>query len=123
MQGPAFTRFVGGVMLVLGIWLTLAPAMWNYGVAGDGFDAQWNDVLVGIAVLLSGLIRMARPVRSVTVSMISFMLGSWLVVAPLALAYGFDEDSTLATVNDIIVGAVIAVSSIFGHQRAANSEG
>ncbi|MDQ3764537.1 MAG: SPW repeat protein [Actinomycetota bacterium] len=124
MQGPAFTRFIGGVILVLGIWLTLASAMWSYGIAGDGdgFDARWNDVLVGIAVILSGLIRMAHPVRSATISMVSFMLGAWLVVAPLALSYGFGEDSTLATVNDIIVGAAIAVLSIFGHQRTANNE-
>ncbi len=122
MQGPSLTRFIGGVILVLGIWLTLAPAMWSYGITGDGFDARWNDVLVGIAVILSGLIRMARPVRSATVSMVSFMLGAWLVVAPLTLSYGFGEDSTLATVNDIIVGAVVAVLSIFGHQRAANNE-
>jgi SPW repeat len=122
VRGPAFTRFIGGAILVLGIWLTLASAMWSYGITGDGFDAWWNDVLVGTAVILSGLIRMAHPVRSATVSMVSFMLGAWLVVAPLALSYGFGEDSTLATVNDIIVGAVIAVLSIFGHHRTANNE-
>ena len=115
MQEPSLTKLLDGLILVLGTWLTLVPAMWNYDIAGDGFDAPWNDVLVGIAVIIVGLTRTAHPVRSVAVSIASFMLGAWLVLAPLTLAYGFNSNSALAAINDIVVGAVIAVSFIFQH--------
>ena len=107
MQEPSLTKFLGGLIQVLGIWLTLVPVMWNYDIAGDGFDAPWSDVLVGIAVIIVGLIRAAHPGRSVAASMVSFMLGAWLVLAPLTLAYVFNVNSTLAAINDIVAGAVI----------------
>ena len=113
MQVPSLTRFIGGLILVLGIWLTLVPVMWSYDVAGDGFDAPWSDVLVGILVIIVGLIRAAHPGRSVAVSMASFMLSAWLVLAQLTLAYGVNANSALAAINDIAVGAVIAVLFIF----------
>jgi hypothetical protein len=114
---PRVPRFVSGVTLILGIWLMLVPLMWSYGDAEVGFDAQWNDVLIGLAVTLIGLVCLTRPVRSVAVSMVLFVLGVWLVAAPLVIAYGLGDDSTLATVNDTIIGAAIAVLSVIAHER------
>ena len=111
MQEPSLTKFLGGLFLVLTIWLTFAPVMWSYDVAGDGFDAPWNDVLVGIAVIIVGLTRAVHPVRSVAASIASFMLGAWLILAPLTLAYGFNANSALAAINDIAVGAVMLCCS------------
>ncbi len=112
MQEPSLTKFLGSLILVLGTWLTLIPAMWNYDSAGDGFDAPWSNVLVGIAVIIVRLTRTAartaHPVRSVTVSIASFMLGAWLVLAPPTLAYSFNSNSNLAAINSIVVGTVIA---------------
>jgi hypothetical protein len=52
---------------------------------------------------------------------VSLARAQQVVLAPLTLAYGFNADSTLATINDIVVGAVISslsISKINAHRTA-----
>lgn len=115
VPGPQIPGLVGGVTLILGIWLMLAPLMWSYGDAATGFDARWNDALAGLVIAATGLARLTRPIRLMPVTVLSFLLGVWLVIAPFVLAYGFGEDSTRAAISDIVVGLIVAALAVLGY--------
>jgi hypothetical protein len=103
-----------GLVLLLGIWLAAAPLTWTYGDAGSWLDARWNDVLAGAVLAAIGAIRLIRPLLPTTTSIVSATLGIWLVIAPFVAGYGFGADSTPATVNDVLVGAAVAVLAVSG---------
>jgi hypothetical protein len=53
---PVETRSLGWVNIVLGAWLLVAPFAWGYGNTIGAARAAWNDVFVGlVVVLLSGI--------------------------------------------------------------------
>jgi SPW repeat len=59
---PVETRSLGWVNIVLGASLMVAPFAWGYGDATGAARAVWNDVIVGLVVVLLfgiGLLRAA----------------------------------------------------------------
>lgn len=50
-------------------------------------------------------------------SLVNFVLGLWLIVAPFALHYG---DITIAMWNNVIVGIVVAIFTIYRALKSSN---
>lgn len=50
-------------------------------------------------------------------SLVNFVLGLWLIVAPFALHYG---DITIAMWNNVIVGIVVAIFTIYRALESSN---
>jgi hypothetical protein len=118
VPGPKLPGLISGVTLLLGIWLAATPLLWAYGDTGGGFDARWNDALVGLALTALGVARLTRPVRLMSTTTVGGLLGGWLIIAPLLLGYGFGPDSTRATLNDMLVGVIVAGLSVIGYLSA-----
>lgn len=108
-------RWVSGVNVLAGIWLVLAPFVLQLDVAA----ARWNDVLIGLAVLILALVRERKPLRSRAVSWINMVLGVWLVLAPFVLGYG---DARTAAGNDVVVGIIIVVFALWSALVSRNAE-
>jgi hypothetical protein len=118
IPGPQLPGFVSAVTLIFGVWLLLAPAVWDYGDTGGGFDARWNALLTGLLVTIVGVARLARWIPVGVASLLALLAGGWLFVAPFALAYGFGADSTRATLNDVLIGTTLIVVTLLGHTSA-----
>ena len=109
-------RASGGNVLV-GVWLILAPFALGY----SGLErAVWNDMVVGVAIIVLAIARIASPVRQVRLSWTNTVLGAWLIVAPFLLDYSsfemleegtsIDEAEvsvTAASWNDVVVGLIV----------------
>jgi hypothetical protein len=106
----------------MGVWMMLAPAMWTYGDAG-GLDARWNDVAAGSIVAGIGIARLIRPARWLPLTVTATAVGTWLLVAPFALAYGYGEHATRAAVSDVVIGILVVVLTISGPAAASDQDG
>ena len=97
-------KTASGLNLVLGIWLLIAPFL--LGNSGGGALAMWNDMVVGVIVLILAWIRFANPASATGLSWTNAVLGLWLILAPFILGY---SGTAAALWNDIIVGIAVAV--------------
>lgn len=113
IPGPQLPGLVSGVTIVLGCWLIVLSIHGDYG-APAGFDAAWNDRLVGAATLALGILRALGRTPLMFATVAGTSIGGWLVLAPLLLDYGFSADSTLATLSDFAIGATVAALTVAG---------
>jgi hypothetical protein len=81
---------------VLGVWLFVAPLVFQYAEPA----ARFNEAIVGPAVAITALLASSVP----ALRFVSVALGAWLLLAPNLLGYG---DSALPTAHEIIAGALI----------------
>lgn len=102
---------VSGVVLVLGCWLVMFSLIGVYG-ADRGFDAPWNDRLVGASAVGLGLVRVTGRIRLRTATALAGVLGVWLLVAPFVLDYGFGADTALAMLVNAVAGTAIATLAL-----------
>lgn len=93
-----------GLNVIVGIWLIIAPFLLGHPAISA---AVWNDVIVGILVLIFAGIRISGAYQAAWLSWINFVLGIWMIVAPFV--FGYAGISAAALWNDIIVGAIILV--------------
>ncbi len=70
-------------------------------------QAVWNDVAVGGCLMATALWGAART-RSAAPHWFQVGLGGWLLVAPVALAYGYGNLGW----NDMMVGVVVAMLGV-----------
>lgn len=114
-QSSAAGKWPSGINVLAGVWLILAPMTLGYPYLQQ---AVWNDRVVGTAIFVLAVARVAAPARFEVISWINFVLGAWLVVAPFLLAYSAGGspspdlaagtgDPTAAIANDIITGFVV----------------
>jgi len=99
-------RLTSGIALAFGLWLIAAP--WVLGYSDSvGF---WNDLLVGIALVVVAALKTAQPVRFQKLGWLIVGLGIWLMVAPFLLQYGAGVYSINPPLwNDATVGVFVAV--------------
>ncbi len=101
------------VNVVLGAWLIIAPFVLGY-ISGQ---AYWNSILVGIAVGVIALIRVASPYGTQWLSWVNVALGVWLIIAPFVL----NDTVSAAYWNDVIVGAVIVLVALWSAMTATRA--
>lgn len=102
------------VVVVLGVWEFIAAFILGY---TNKASAEWDAIIIGIAlVILAGWAALANQMGTIkTLSWINTILGVWLVIAPFILSYTSIKG---AMWNDIIVGIIVAVLSVW----AANTK-
>lgn len=90
-----------GINVLLGIWLIIAAF-----TIAQSQEAYWNDLLVGIVVLILALTRLSRPTEGTKpASWVNAAIGVWLIAAPFILSYDYDQEMW----NDVIVGALVLI--------------
>jgi hypothetical protein len=92
------------ICLLAGIWLFVSP--WVYGATGGN---TWNSWLVGAAIFLLGIVRVARPAFSTGISWVNAVLGAWVLCSPWI--YGYTANSG-RLINSVCVGIVVLVFSV-----------
>ena len=97
-------KTVSGLDAIAGLWQITAPFFLGYsGIV----SATWNDIILGVAVLLlAGSREVGENFKVSWPSWVNALIGVWFVIAPFAFGY---SDNSTATMNDIIMGMVIAV--------------
>jgi hypothetical protein len=103
MKWASWTDFV------LGLWLIVAPFALGYASVGRG---RGEDVLFGIVIAGVALWRslVSNDSAMAGVSWIVALAGLWVLFAPFALGY---SSVGAAMTNDVIVGAVVFVLSVW----------
>lgn len=89
------------LVLFLGVWIMMAPAILGY----EGAVAD-SDNLVGALIVTFAVISMSEVARSVR--FINFAFGGWMIAAPFVLG----AESSAAMWNDVLAGAVLIALSI-----------
>lgn len=107
---------LSGINFILGIWMIISPWILGY-VSGS---AKWDQVGIGIAVLILAAIREVAPSQQ-WASFLNGLVGVWAIIAPIFLYFGRPAGYW----NSIIVGIVIAILAfrnsslnIAGHGQA-----
>ena len=94
-------RTASAINLLLGIWLIIAAFTITV-----SREAYWNDLIVGIIVLILAATRLSRPTEGTKpASWVNAAIGVWLIAAPFILSYESDQEMW----NDIIVGALVLI--------------
>lgn len=120
-------RWTSGSILLAGIWLVGAPFAFGYAALPGAF---WNDIIIGIALVVLTLFRIGAPLRYWELARIDAILGVWLMLAAFVLGDAAEEattgaaamaDGTLAAVvaeiaylNDVILGIGVLVLAVWG---------
>ncbi len=100
------------INLVAGIWLVIAPWVLGY----TSITAQWNDVACGVAITLLALARLSGASRLIWASWLNCMIGIWLIVATFTIDLNPTE-----WINDVIVGAVVALLALWSASAGADA--
>jgi hypothetical protein len=96
----------GGLSIVLGMWLMVAPMALGYTVDG----ATWNSVVAGAAVALLAAMQLFGPVRTARLGWINAVVGLWLMAAPLILVLEMDA----AYWNTAMAGLLVLALGMWG---------
>lgn len=94
-------KTASGLVMIAAIWLIIAPFALRYTFLAE---AAWNDILVGIAVVVLAAWKLGAPAVAAA-SWVNVALGLWLIIAPFVLGYQAVE---AAYWNDVLVGLAIA---------------
>ena len=108
-------RWQDWIILAFGVWLLCSPWWLQYFTGypyTDQTAASWNSIFFGLAVAFFAIWALALPEK--WEEWINMALGLWLVASPWAL--GFDA-YTVATVNMVVVGGIIALFAAVGLGR------
>jgi hypothetical protein len=106
------TRWHDWITLIFGFWLLISPWWLQYFTGRPYTDqtaASWNSILFGIAVVYVAIWALAQPQK--WEEWINLVLGVWLIASPWVLGF---HAYTIATVNLVTVGLVIALFSLVG---------
>lgn len=97
-------RWQDRLTFALGLWLFMSPIITNPPVKLDLVTG--HSSLMGLAVMFiaAAAIYRYKPWEE----WLETVFGAWLVIAPFVLGF---TDMTLATINHIVVGVIIAVDS------------
>ncbi|WP_199430538.1 SPW repeat protein [Qaidamihabitans albus] len=106
--------FPSAFVFLVGVWLLVDLFLLDHPGTAAGFDAMWNDVVVGAALALLGGLRAVSPFSTMWAGWLTIGLGGWLIAAPFALGFRAEADSAAATTNDMIAGGLVIVLTLVG---------
>lgn len=113
MSSP--TKWTVTITGFFGVWLLSAPF-----ILGVPVVDRWNDVLVGIGILVAAGYNYSREqvILSRRAAAVNGLLGGWLLVAPFVI-----EVSGLLWWNDIIVGIGVVSLAMYNIYAAPRIRG
>jgi ascorbate-specific PTS system EIIC-type component UlaA len=111
----AQARTASGINILLGLWLTASPWVFDY----SGRSAVLGSVIVGALIALLAAIRLASLHNSMGLSGINLMLALWTIAAPWVCEYA---DNVGGTRNNVIAGVVIAVLAVWSASATVADE-
>ena len=91
------------INVLLGIWVLISPFILGFARVEE---ARWNNVAVGVAVIVVALTR-ASGRRSA--SILNMLLGFWLIISPFVLGFA---NGSVALRHNIILGVIIAIVAL-----------
>lgn len=116
-------RFASIGNVLTGLWMIAAPFVLNF---EQNNAAQWNHIIVGLAVAAMAGIRASDPDHREGISWVNVALGVWMIAAPFILDYAAIEQ---AQMNSIIVGAIVLALAAFSwyetkraHERQSETD-
>jgi hypothetical protein len=92
--------------LLLGVWLMVAPDLFNFGKT-----ISTNGHIIGPLLVTFSIIAMSESTRNVR--MLNLPLGAWLLFAPWMFAY----DTPAALISDYTVGVLTLILSLVKLKR------
>jgi hypothetical protein len=102
---PPAVQWSNWISALGGLWLIVAPVVLNYGDT----DPHWNDVAFGALTAFLAIGRATDALRSAWVNWLIALIGAWI----MGSAFWLDVTAP-ATMNDLVVGAVLLTAGIAG---------
>ena len=110
-------KWLSGVIALGGVWLVVAPFLFEMFAANF-----WNDILVGLALVALGgynyYRRSNEELGSTAAAALAALLGLWLVVAPFV----FGVTSVVGFWSDIIVGLLALLLGAYSAYEASDAD-
>ncbi|UHQ99261.1 SPW repeat protein (plasmid) [Natrinema zhouii] len=110
------TKWLAGLNSLLGLWLIVAPFIFE-APTGD----LWNDVIVGASIVVIGGYNYYRAANQQSVSTgaatLNALLGLWLIIAPFVFGVG-----GVLLWSDVIVGVIVASFAAYNVYAASSTE-
>lgn len=101
-------RWQDWMMLILGAWLFFSP-FWMAGYLSATSAAAWNSYIFGILAVAFAWAALGTLRR--WEEWVELAIGAWLIISPFVLTFYRAEYG--AAWNQIIVGALIAIGSLW----------
>lgn len=100
-------RAASGLSMLSGLWLIVSSNVLGYSVLAS----RINDLWIGIILITLAIIRLVVPNKTTAwLSVMTVLIGLWLVVAPFALGY-----SMITQVwNNVIMGVLTVIFGSWG---------
>ena len=102
------TKTSGGLNIVAGIWLIISPFILGY---GNLPSATWNDIVLGIIVLVVAWVRIANSPAIPGIAWTNVIAGVWLFVSPWIFNY-YQQPNPLW--NNLVLGVIVFICAIWG---------
>lgn len=99
----------GVLALLAGVWLIAAPPLLHLDSARHAFMPCWAPLVLAVVIMLAGLLRALAPLEVPWLRAVTIGLAASLVAA--AFVPGTDV-SSVVQINQVVVGAGIAVGSL-----------
>jgi hypothetical protein len=106
-SGGGSAKAASTINVLAGIWLIISPFVLRYWHIEA---ASWNNIIVGIVVLVLAAIRVSDPARRMALSWVNLVLGIWLFISPWALRY---NNYSTPMSNDVVLGIIVFVCAIW----------
>lgn len=97
-------KVLSGIIVVLGLWMIVAPWLLGYGYVTTAF---WNSLIVGLVVVGVAVARVLLPNEFANLSWLNAALGLWLILAPFVFSYGSDRITEVGNINPAVGNHIV----------------
>lgn len=106
MPGDDRIRWVGVPLIVMAVWLFIAPFVIQF---VQSHNLMWNSFFGGLAVAFLVGLRVSDHQQHGWISGVQTLLGIWLIISPWALG----ESGSNGTVSLVVSGAIVTILAGF----------
>lgn len=110
--------WLSGVVTILGLWIAVSSFVFG-GMSQASF---WNNIVIGVAIVLIAGYNTYRLLNGMTASVASAalvaLLGLWMIAAPFV----FQTTLTMLLWSDVIAGALIAILAGYNTYAGRSAE-
>ncbi|MEN3308168.1 MAG: hypothetical protein V7603_4370 [Micromonosporaceae bacterium] len=100
------------LVLLGGIWLVVSRLVFNFPADAIGPRGFLNGIVIGAAIALVAVVRLATPVSSPMLGAVGMVLGGWMVASPWVYGYHHFGAGAGPVWSDVVTGAVVALVSL-----------